>query len=111
MSNKTFNRKPLYAALVGGAVAMAAATTPVAADMVNPQAQTQPLMLAASCNPCNPCAAKKACNPCNPCAAKKACNPCNPCAAKKACNPCNPCAAKKNPCNPCNPCAAKKTNG
>ena len=66
---------------------------------------------AGACNPCNPCAAKKACNPCNPCAAKKACNPCNPCAAKKACNPCNPCAAKKNPCNPCNPCAAKKTSG
>ncbi len=52
--------------------------------------------------------ARAACNPCNPCAAKKAaiaeciagvddaCNPCNPCAAKavKACeNPCNPCAA------------------
>ncbi len=53
----------------------------------------------------------------NPCAAKKApagaCNPCNPCAAKRACNPCNPCAAKKKPCNPCNPCAArkKKTSG
>jgi hypothetical protein len=64
----------------------------------------------------NPCAAKKAgggaCNPCNPCAAKKACGACNPCAAKKACGACNPCAAKKkNPCNPCNPCAAKKTNG
>ena len=70
-----------------------------------------------ACNPCNPCAAKRACNPCNPCAAKKACNPCNPCAAKracnpcaakKACNPCNPCAAKK-ACNPCNPCAAKRS--
>jgi hypothetical protein len=76
----------------------------------NPPAAKNPtLLLAATCNPCNPCAAKK-CNPCNPCAAK-ACNPCNPCAAK-ACNPCNPCAAK-NPCaagacNPCNPCAAKK---
>ena len=109
MKKTTFNRKPLYAALVGSAVAMAAATTPASAGIVNPQAQPQPLMLASGCNPCNPCAAKKnPCNPCNPCAAKKACNPCNPCAAKKACNPC---AAKKNPCNPCNPCAAKKTSG
>jgi hypothetical protein len=43
----------------------------------------------------------------NPCKVSKgACNPCNPCAAKKACNPC---AVKKpgNPCNPCNPCAVK----
>jgi len=98
------NRKPLYAAVVGGVFAVSASTV-VIADAVNPAATQNPLVLAASCNPCNPCAAKK--NPCNPCAAKKACNPCNPCAAKKACNPCNPCAAKKNPCNPCaakNPC-------
>ncbi len=99
------NRKPLYAAVVGGVFAISASTVVGAADFVNPAAQQNPLILAAGCNPCNPCAVKK-CNPCNPCAAKNACNPCNPCAAKKACNPCNPCAAK-NPCNPCNPCAAK----
>ena len=117
MKKTTFNRKPLYAALVGSAVVMAAAATPASAGFVNPEAQKNPLILAAGCNPCaakkacgacNPCAAKKACGACNPCAAKKACGACNPCAAKKACNPCNPCAAKKNPCNPCNPCAAKK---
>jgi len=85
-----------------------AALTGVGAMSVLPTAQAASrvtnavaIELAAACNPCNPCAAKKnACNPCNPCAAKKnACNPCNPCAAKK----------KKNPCNPCNPCAAKKS--
>jgi hypothetical protein len=92
------NRKPLYAAVIGGVFAISASSV-VIADPVNPTALQNPLILAAACNPCNPCAAKK-CNPCNPCAAK---NPCNPCAAK---NPCNPCAAK-NPCNPCNPCAAK----
>ncbi len=90
------NRKPLYAAIAGGVFAISASTVVVAADAVNPAAQQNPLILAASCNPCNPCAAKK-CNPCNPCAAKNACNPCNPCAAKNPCNPCNPCAAK-NPC-------------
>ena len=113
---------------IGGSVA---ATSPAGAAQQKsntlPPAKPRPrtIELAAACNPCNPCAAKKACgacNPCNPCAAKKACNPCNPCAAKKACgacnpcnpyaakkacNPCNPCAAK-NPCSPCNPCAAKK---
>ncbi len=66
------NRKPLYAAVVGGVFALSASTVIVAADAVNPAAQQNPLILAASCNPCNPCAAKK-CNPCNPCAAK---NPC-----------------------------------
>ena len=97
---------PLALGLVAGAVGLTLGTV-----------TNLPSAFAASCNPCNPCAAKKACNPCNPCAAKKCnpcnpcaakkCNPCNPCAAKKACNPCNPCAAKK-ACNPCNPCAAKK---
>jgi len=82
-----------------------AALTGVGAMSVLPDAQAasgtpiEIIELAAGCNPCNPCAAKKnacgACNPCNPCAAKKACNPCNPCAAKNPCNPCNPCAAKK----------------
>ncbi|MFT5450182.1 MAG: hypothetical protein ACI9DC_005387 [Gammaproteobacteria bacterium] len=111
MSIKTMNRKPLYAALIGGAVAMGAMSSAVMADGMNPNAEKRPLLILASCSACNPCAAKKAkgygCNPCNPCAAKKGCNPCNPCAAKKGCNPCNPCAAKK-ACNPCNPCAAKK---
>lgn len=91
------NRKPVYAAVVGGVFAVAASNAAIA-DAVNPAAVQNPLILAASCNPCNPCAVKAACNPCNPCAAKN--NPCNPCAAN---NPCNPCAAK----NPCNPCAAK----
>jgi len=100
-----FNRKPIVAAILGGIVAISSAQVLMAGSTAtNPPAAKNPtLMLAATCNPCNPCAAKK-CNPCNPCAAKK-CNPCNPCAAKK-CNPCNPCAAKA--CNPCNPCAAKK---
>ena len=108
MSDKMMNRKPLYAALIGGVVAMGGMSSPAVADGMNPTAAQRPLLLAASCNPC--AAKKKGCNPCNPCAAKKAaCNPCNPCAAKKAaCNPCNPCAAKKAACNPCNPCAAKK---
>ena len=106
MTPKNLNRKPLYAALLGSAVALGAVSSSAIADGVNPTASKRPLMLAASCNPC--AAKKKGCNPCNPCAAKKGCNPCNPCAAKKgACNPCNPCAAKKG-CNPCNPCAAKK---
>ena len=81
-----FKRKPLYIAVLGGALALSACS-----------------YAGAGTNPCNPCAAKVAkANPCNPCAAKKM-NPCNPCAAKKMnpCNPCNPCAAKKNPCNPC----------
>ena len=63
----------------------------------------------AACNPCNPCAAKKAVADCIA-NATDPCNPCNPCAAKAIAeceNPCNPCAAKANPCNPCNPCAAK----
>ncbi len=98
-----FNRKPFYAAIVTGAFAISASSV-VVADAVNPTAVKYPLIFAATCIPCYPCAGK---NPCNPCAAKKnPCNPCNPCAAKK--NPCNPCATKKNPCNPCNPC---KTSG
>ena len=101
MRKTRFNRKPLYAALMGSAVAMAGVSTAAsAAGFVNPPAEQNPLMLAGSCNPC---AAKKACGACNPCAAKKASSACNPCAAKKGCgasNPCNPCAAKK-----------KKTNG
>ncbi len=81
-----------------------AALTGVGAMSVLPMAQAAmpdrgDIIELASCNPCNPCAAKKA-----------ACGACNPCAAKKPCSPCNPCAAKKVPCNPCNPCAAKKTN-
>ena len=100
-----FNRKPIVAAILGGIVAVS--STQMLMAGANPPAVKNPtLMLAATCNPCNPCAAKK-CNPCNPCAAKNACNPCNPCAAKKACNPCNPCAAK-NACNPCNPCGGAK---
>ena len=71
MSIKTMNRKPLYAALIGGAVAMGAMSSVVMADGMNPTAEQRPLLLAAGCNPCNPCAAKKACNPCNPFAAKK----------------------------------------
>ncbi len=104
---KQFNRKPLVAAVLGGIVAVSSAQVLMAgAPATNPPAVKNPtLMLAAACNPCNPCAVKNACNPCNPCAAKNPCNPCNPCAAKNPCNPCNPCAAK-NPCNPCNPCAA-----
>jgi len=50
----------------------------------------------AACNPCNPCAAKKAVADCIA-DATDPCNPCNPCAIKAiaACeNPCNPCAAK-----------------
>ncbi len=106
----------------------------ISATPINAPAIAKPVLveIAASCNPCNPCAAKNPCNPCaaknpcNPCAAKNPCNPCaaknpcNPCAAKNPCNPCaaknpcNPCAAKnpcnpcaaKNPCNPCNPCGA-----
>jgi hypothetical protein len=106
-----FNRKPIVAAILGGIVAVSSAQVLTAGANL-PAAKNPVLMLAASTNPCNPCAAKNPCNPCNPCAAKKACNPCNPCAAKKACNPCNPCAAK-NPCaagacNPCNPCGAAK---
>ncbi len=98
------NRKPLYAAVVGGVFAISASSLVIAATD-NPTAAQNPLILAHKTNPCNPCGAKK--NPCNPCAAAKhACNPCNPCATKKHANPCNPCAAK-NPCNPCNPCAAK----
>ncbi len=88
-----FARNPIAAAVLGGIVALSS-TQVLAAGVTatNPPAAKNPtLVLAASCNPCNPCAAKK-CNPCNPCAAK-ACNPCNPCAAK-GCNPCNPCAAK-----------------
>ena len=105
---KQFNRKPIVAAILGGIVAVSSAQALMAgATATNPPAVKQPtLMLAATCNPCNPCAVKKGCNPC---AAKNACNPCNPCAVKNACNPCNPCAAK-NPCNPCNPCAAKGCN-
>ncbi len=100
-----FNRKPIVAAILGGIVAVS--STQMLMAGTNPPAVKNPtLMLAATCNPCNPCAVKK-CNPCNPCAAKNACNPCNPCAAKKACNPCNPCAAK-NACNPCNPCGGAK---
>jgi len=78
-----------------------AALTGIGALGTLPQASAKTLdqggsFQVAACNPCNPCAAKKASNPCNPCAAKKSpCNPCNPCAAKKASSPCNPCAAKK----------------
>ena len=113
-----FTRTALYTAMAGSFALVSSAS--VAATKIdiqsNEAAQSNPIVLAAKCNPCaakkgcnpcNPCAAKKGCNPCNPCAAKKGCNPCNPCAAKKGCNPCNPCAAKKG-CNPCNPCAAKK---
>ena len=105
---KNFARKPLYAAIVGGLVLLSQPAVIQAETGVNPTAESQVLMLAASCsacNPCNPCAACNPCNPCNPCAACNPCNPCNPCAACNPCNPCNPCAAC-NPCNPCNPCAA-----
>jgi hypothetical protein len=78
------NRKPLYAAVVGGVFAVSAASAVIADSSINPTAQQNPLILAAGCNPCNPCAANK-CNPCNPCAAKNPCNPCNPCAAKNPC--------------------------
>jgi hypothetical protein len=88
------NRKPIYAAVIGGVFAVSASNV-VIADAVNPTAAKNPLVVAQTCSPC--AAKKNPCNPCNPCAAKK--NPCNPC---------NPCAAKKNPCNPCNPCATKK---
>ena len=81
----------IHAAILTGAMAMAMPMAGALAASDNPCNPCAPKMM----NPCNPCAAA---NPCNPCAAK---NPCNPCAAK---NPCNPCAAK----NPCNPCAAKK---
>ncbi len=108
---------------------VAAKRPAAAATSENP---TAAIRVAASCDPCSPCAAKAACNPCNPCAAKAACNPCNPCAVEAAidgtgcvapslqeasmcnpcaaakpaaCNPCNPCAVKA-ACNPCNPCAA-----
>ena len=54
------NRKPLYAAVVGGVFAISASSL-VIADAVNPAAAQNPLMLAASDSPCNPCAAK---NPC-----------------------------------------------
>ncbi len=104
-----FKRKPIVAAILGAIVAVS--STQVLMAGANPPAVKNPtLLLAATCNPCNPCAVKKTCNPCNPCAAKKACNPCNPCAAKKACNPCNPCnpCAAKNACNPCNPCGGAK---
>ena len=103
-----FNRKPIVAAILGGIVAVSSSQVLMAGSAAtNPPAAKHPtLMLAASCNPCNPCAVKKGCNPCNPCAAKNPCNPCNPCAAKKGCNPCNPCAAKG--CNPCNPCGGAK---
>ncbi len=117
------NRKPLSAAVLGGIVAISAPNVLLAEDGANPWAasktfsQGELLRLAActpcgakkACNPCNPCAVKKAaCGACNPCAVKKAaCSPCNPCAVKKAaCSPCNPCAVKKKPCNPCNPCKA-----
>ena len=117
-----FNRKPLYGAVISGLIAMGGGTAVHSASS-NPCAVRgggtassfgELLLLAASCNPCNPCAA---CNPCNPCAGAcnpcATCNPCNPCAG--ACNPCNPCAVEEeeeeNPCNPCaaespcNPCA------
>lgn len=72
-------RKPLYAAILGGIVAVTAPTIVTAVSGANPWAasktftQGQTLLLAAACNPCNPCAAKKACSPCNPC---------NPCAVQ-----------------------------
>ena len=47
------NRKPLYAAVIGGVFAVSASTV-VIADAVNPTAAQNPLILAASCNPCNP---------------------------------------------------------
>ncbi len=102
------NRKPLYAALVGGAVAMSAVSGPAFGDTLNPPAAARALLLAASCNPC--AVKKPACGACNPCAVKKvSCGACNPCAVKKAtCGACNPCAAKKAPCGACNPCAVKK---
>ena len=82
-----FNRKPIVAAILGGIVAVS--STHVLMAGTNPPAVKNPtLMLAATCNPCNPCAAKKACNPCNPCAAKNPCNPCNPCSPCTVENPC-----------------------
>ena len=84
-------------AAVGIATLAGAGALATLPDAVAKTGESQALIQLAACNPCNPCAAKKACNPCNPCAAKikKVCDPCNPCAAKKACSPCNPCAAKK----------------
>ena len=69
---KQFKRKPLVAAVLGGIVAVSSAQVLMAgAPATNPSAVKNPtLMLAAACNPCNPCAVKNACNPCNPCAAK-----------------------------------------
>lgn len=59
------------------------------AELPAAKARGGEVILAASCNPCNPCAAKD-----------------NPCAA----HPCNPCAAKDNPCGASNPCSADKKN-
>jgi len=68
--HQTPKRTRLQAALLTGAVSVAAATAtlPVLASGANPQPVSRTLQLASSHNPC---AAKKACNPCNPCAAKK----------------------------------------
>lgn len=104
------SRRPLYAAILGGIVSISAqpllaATTSAA----NPCATRRGVVVASACNPCNPCAARKACNPCNPCAVKKACSPCNPCAVKKARSPCSPCGASK-ACSPCSPCGAAKVS-
>lgn len=61
---KHFNRKPIVAAVLGGIVAVSSTQVLMAsATASNPPAVKHPtLMLAATCNPCNPCAAKK--NPC-----------------------------------------------
>ena len=64
-------RKPLHAAVIGGLVAAGAPALTQADGAANPAAEARPVLLAAACNPCNPCAAKNPCNPCNPCAAKK----------------------------------------
>lgn len=83
---------PVFAAagiaLGAGAVSAAPASGDCAwksagAELPAAKAHTGEVVLAASCNPCNPCAAKD-----NPCEA-------NPCSAA------NPCGAAENPCNPC----------
>jgi len=49
-----FNRKPIVAAILGGIVAVS--STQMLMAGTNPPAVKNPtLMLAATCNPCNPC--------------------------------------------------------
>lgn len=63
---KDLRKTTLHVAVVGAVFGFSGTSTPALAADFSMQGT---IIVAAACNPCNPCAAGNPCNPCNPCAA------------------------------------------